>query len=1002
MGMSDSAAFAAYRAHDALIKRAKLGAAVKYRTDTLASTLQGVTPFSTGLLALARAAESRAALEVDELLKYQAVAYEALSACCRGHSTFVDAASGLATIYVHTDRVDEALVLVEEAVAAARDLQDMREQSLSVALYNLALTQSVAGQHEASADHYAEAHRQFTRLYPPDHPSVVQSASNAGGAYLTIDRTDEALVYLTRALERIDGLPLNLQANVLMNWGNLMQAVGEPRQAAYWNLRAQGALEQLVDDEHPLLFEHIGNTVNHLFSDGRLAQADTLLARLRTALPKQPVGYSRTLGRMQVAGLEAERALLVEDAAVANRYADQAYQLASELFGEQQTPLLEQLNLQARARLARGDYRDALRLLDREEAGYVALGDEDANGYFYRALERSAAQRGLGDTTQALATLRTVAQAVAARQLLGREGVITLDLAVAFADLDIAASGSVRPADWLLVGRLVTQTLEQASLPAALFGSQAAGRTQLEYAFAKTARHSAERCGNGGGEEHCLAALRFTDLARGIVLQNRARRAVARSSFGLPDSVQRRTQVLEAALLVWQNQPANQTRRQYALDSLGAAYAAHEAELLARYPRYLTTLAHPVLDPQDAVAFAREHALTFLTLTVDSASQTLTRCEVSSAGVVADVRPFGAQEWAALKRLRRALSTPGPAEFAADAELLYRVLLAGDADVELSPKLVVSTDAHLAGMPLGALLREPPRPGTPMRMWDFAMKSSEISYADALHSYLLTAQAKGRAATTRTPTLAAVAPGFEGNVATDRFAVAQGPRPRLTRTPWTSMLLDWLATQVGGTTLEGNEATESSTLSLARESDILHLGTHAFLDEQTPLRSYFALASVSAASEEDGRLHAYELYPQRLHARLAVLPACHSGVGAYAAGYGALSLATAIRAAGCPTVVQSVWAIDDEQTNVQLRQFYESILSHGSSTAMALSEVQREYLRTVPPPLQHPYYWAGLVTVGPSATLQPAAQHTGVWLVVALVAVVLIVGLYLSARRRIA
>lgn len=87
-------------------------------------------------------------------------------------------------------------------------------------------------------------------------------------------------------------------------------------------------------------------------------------------------------------------------------------------------------------------------------------------------------------------------------------------------------------------------------------------------------------------------------------------------------------------------------------------------------------------------------------------------------------------------------------------------------------------------------------------------------------------------------------------------------------------------------------ATEENFKRFAPNATIIHIATHALIDDHAPLYSRF-LFSPGHDSAEDGQLHSYELYNMPLNASLAVLSACNTGAGRLVSGEGIMSLARA-------------------------------------------------------------------------------------------------------------
>jgi len=138
---------------------------------------------------------------------------------------------------------------------------------------------------------------------------------------------------------------------------------------------------------------------------------------------------------------------------------------------------------------------------------------------------------------------------------------------------------------------------------------------------------------------------------------------------------------------------------------------------------------------------------------------------------------------------------------------------------------------------------------------------------------------------------------------------------------------------------------------------VVHLATHAMLDDRRPAYSRLALA---------GRfLHAYEIERLRLPGARVVLSACET-VGDSGRGEGFLGLTRAFLVAGARSVVAASWVVDDAAT-ARLMDHYYRALGRGASPVRALRQAQIAMLRRGRRPgvlLVHPFFWAGFLHLG--------------------------------------
>ena len=163
--------------------------------------------------------------------------------------------------------------------------------------------------------------------------------------------------------------------------------------------------------------------------------------------------------------------------------------------------------------------------------------------------------------------------------------------------------------------------------------------------------------------------------------------------------------------------------------------------------------------------------------------------------------------------------------------------------------------------------------------------------------------------------------------------------------------------------LVGSRATETAFKTAAGRFDVLHLATHGYFNKFNPLLSGLEL---EADGREDGRLEVHEILGLRLNARLVVLSACDTALGGgyfaeVPAGDDIVGLTRAFLFAGSPSVVASLWAVNDRSTMRLMNGFYGRLA--GSDKATALAEVQRDLVGRGGRD-SHPYYWGAFVLVG--------------------------------------
>ncbi|MEM7051941.1 MAG: CHAT domain-containing tetratricopeptide repeat protein [Acidobacteriota bacterium] len=157
---------------------------------------------------------------------------------------------------------------------------------------------------------------------------------------------------------------------------------------------------------------------------------------------------------------------------------------------------------------------------------------------------------------------------------------------------------------------------------------------------------------------------------------------------------------------------------------------------------------------------------------------------------------------------------------------------------------------------------------------------------------------------------------------------------------------------------------------------ILHLATHAHVDDVVPARSGLEL-SLPAATDpgHGGFLGTADLRRLDLRAELVFLSACRTALGKEIRGEGLVGLTQAFFEAGGSRVIASLWPVADRSTAELVRHFYGAI-AQGSAPAAALRQAQGVLRRD--PRFARPESWAGFVMVGDwqDADLQPRPSST--------------------------
>ena len=195
-----------------------------------------------------------------------------------------------------------------------------------------------------------------------------------------------------------------------------------------------------------------------------------------------------------------------------------------------------------------------------------------------------------------------------------------------------------------------------------------------------------------------------------------------------------------------------------------------------------------------------------------------------------------------------------------------------------------------------------------------------------------------------------------------------------------------------------NESSESFFKSKAQNARIIHLATHAFVDEKEPLNSKIMLQE-SGDTLQDGTLFAFEIFKMQLHAELVTLSACNTGYGKLVGGEGAMSLARAFTYSGAKSVVMSHWEVNDKITAELMQHFYRN-LSEEMPKDEALHQAKLRLIRENDAAIADPFYWAAFVQIGDTSPISFPQSAYWYWWLGGLFLMMVFTGIYLLLRRR--
>ncbi|MEO8660262.1 MAG: CHAT domain-containing tetratricopeptide repeat protein [Bryobacteraceae bacterium] len=298
--------------------------------------------------------------------------------------------------------------------------------------------------------------------------------------------------------------------------------------------------------------------------------------------------------------------------------------------------------------------------------------------------------------------------------------------------------------------------------------------------------------------------------------------------------------------------------------------------------------------------------------------------------------------------------------FQQSLQRLSALLLAPLAGLELPTRLILAPDVSLLPVPFAALR-------IPGERQALGLQHDLIQVPSAAY---LEAGNQVRPLSAFPKTLLAFAdPVFSAD--DPRVTLPPSPDPpairTLSRLPFTAEL-DAAAALVPPARrqiLRGFQASRASLQSLPLASyAIIHLSTHALIDDRIPELSRLALSLVDPSGHRvDGYVRPYQLARLRLPGSTVVLSACDTALGKQVAGEGMAGLANSLFYAGASQLVLTLTHVDAEGSAQFLAETYRNLFGPGQlSFDQALTRARRKLAASVR--WSDPYYWASFVVIG--------------------------------------
>jgi CHAT domain-containing protein/Tfp pilus assembly protein PilF len=330
---------------------------------------------------------------------------------------------------------------------------------------------------------------------------------------------------------------------------------------------------------------------------------------------------------------------------------------------------------------------------------------------------------------------------------------------------------------------------------------------------------------------------------------------------------------------------------------------------------------------------------------------------------------------------------------------LYDILIRPFENAIVSKRLIIIPDGELGYLSFDLLLKNKPlSPIKDYKELPWLIKSNPISYSSSATIYFeQTIQSSAEVL----GNVIAFAPSYNFKSNKRNGGIIDSVMLNLSPLIGTKEEINSISELFRTKKLFDEKATETYFKEHAGGYGILHLAMHTIIDDGNPLYSKLVFTPAESGSQDDGYLNTYELFSLHLPGQLAVLSACNTGSGKLERGEGIISLARGFFYAGIPTVVMTLWEIEDHSSANLMSGFYEN-LKKGYPTDIALQRAKIAYLEKAGKLQSHPYFWAGYVCIGKTDAIsfKPARKPLYI-ILVAVTLFILFLTIYFFINRRV-
>jgi CHAT domain-containing protein len=143
-----------------------------------------------------------------------------------------------------------------------------------------------------------------------------------------------------------------------------------------------------------------------------------------------------------------------------------------------------------------------------------------------------------------------------------------------------------------------------------------------------------------------------------------------------------------------------------------------------------------------------------------------------------------------------------------------------------------------------------------------------------------------------------------------------------------------------------------------------------------------------------------EIAHLNLNADLVVLSACETGFGKFEQGEGVISLARSFMYAGSPSLVVSLWQVNDHSTSIVMQKFYQN-LHNERAKDVVLRQAKLDYVQEKEGIVGHPAFWSAFIQLGDSRPIMLSRKGGWLYWIIGLGVLFVVVGSLMLKKKNL-